>query len=99
MFEAEIREEARRQEKLKNLKTSDRREGKQLGKSEVMQYRGKKNARHEKVQNQHPVARPGWSGALISLRRFEAEEHGDSKCLLEALHAGMGKGQVKMRLG
>jgi hypothetical protein len=48
-FEAEIREEARRQEKLKNLKTSDRREGRQRGKSEVMQYIGKKNARHEKV--------------------------------------------------
>jgi hypothetical protein len=50
-FEAEneIREEARRQEKLKNLKTSDWREGRQRGKSEVMQYIGKKNARHEKV--------------------------------------------------
>jgi hypothetical protein len=49
MFEAEIREEARRQEKLKNLKTSDRREGRQRGKIEFMQYIGKKNARHEKV--------------------------------------------------
>ncbi len=47
--DAEIREDARRQEKLKNLKTSDRREGRQLEKIEVMQYIGKNNERREKV--------------------------------------------------
>ena len=60
-----IQEDARRQEKLKNLKTSDRREERQLGKSEVKQeHSQEKNTRHEKFWNQHPAAEPGLSGVL-----------------------------------
>jgi hypothetical protein len=72
--------------------TDGRREGRQLGKSEVVQYRGKKKARHEKVQNQHLAAWPGCSGALSSLPKCGEEEQGDCESLLEALHAGMGTG-------
>jgi hypothetical protein len=83
---------------LKNLKTSDRREGRQLGKVKSCKNRVKNNARHEKLSNQHPAVVPGWSGALGSLRNGGEEEQGYSEGLLEASHAGMGTGIGKIKM-
>ncbi len=55
--------------------------------------KGKNNARHEKVRDQHPAAGPGLSGALGSLLNGGEENMGQQR--LVRLHAGKGTGMGK----
>jgi hypothetical protein len=51
----------------------------------------------KKLEDRHPAAGPGLSGALGFLRRWGEEEQGGSEGLLEALHAGKGTGTGKTK--
>jgi hypothetical protein len=64
-----------------------------------MQYIGKKNARHERFEDQHSAAGPGLSGASGSLHKDGVKEQGGREGFLEALHADMRTGIGKTKCG
>ncbi len=53
----------------------------------------------KRFKNQHPAEGPGWSGALGSLLKQWGRRTGGSEGLLEALHAGKGKGIGRKKCG